>query len=67
MKRKRIVGKIVYHILVSIGAFIMVYPLLWMVMSSFKETNTIFTRQVSLFRRNLRWRIIETAGRGSEK
>ena len=43
MKRKRMVGKIVYHILVSIGAFIMVYPLLWMVMSSFKETNTIFT------------------------
>ena len=25
MKRKRMVGKIVYHILVSIGAFIMVY------------------------------------------
>ena len=43
MKRKRMAGKIVYHILVSIGAFIMVYPLLWMVMSSFKETNTIFT------------------------
>ena len=43
MKSKKIAGKIVYHLLVGIGAFIMVYPLLWMVMSSFKETNTIFT------------------------
>ncbi|WP_373266409.1 carbohydrate ABC transporter permease [Hungatella hathewayi] len=43
MKNKKIAGKIVYHLLVGIGAFIMVYPLLWMVMSSFKETNTIFT------------------------
>ena len=52
MKRKRMVGKIVYHILVSIGAFIMVYPLLWMVMSSFKETNTIFTTAGSLIPQN---------------
>lgn len=43
MKSKKIAGKVVYHLLVGIGAFIMVYPLLWMVMSSFKETNTIFT------------------------
>lgn len=43
MKSKKIAGKLVYHLLVGIGAFIMVYPLLWMVMSSFKETNTIFT------------------------
>ncbi len=48
MKRKRMAGKIVYHILVSIGAFIMVYPLLWMVMSSFKETKTIFQTAGSL-------------------
>ncbi len=31
----------VYHILVTCGAFIMVYPLLWMILSSFKPTNTI--------------------------
>ena len=42
MKRKRIIGNVVYHILVTIGAFIMIYPLLWMVFSSFKPTSTIF-------------------------
>ena len=42
MRRKRIIGTIIYHILVAIGAFIMIYPLLWMVFSSFKPTQTIF-------------------------
>ncbi|NLM13353.1 MAG: carbohydrate ABC transporter permease [Epulopiscium sp.] len=36
-------SRIIYHILVCGFGFVMVYPLLWMVMSSFKETNTIFT------------------------
>ncbi|WP_210122276.1 carbohydrate ABC transporter permease [Treponema parvum] len=35
--------KIIYHILVCIIGFSMIYPLLWMIMSSFKPTNTIFT------------------------
>ena len=42
MRRKRIIGTIIYHILVAIGAFIMIYPLLWKVFSSFKPTQTIF-------------------------
>ena len=33
--------EIVYHVLVSIGALIMVYPLLWMVLSSFKPTDMV--------------------------
>ena len=38
--RKR--GKeIVYHILVAFGALVMVYPLLWMVLSSFKPTDMV--------------------------
>jgi len=38
--RKR--GKeIVYHILVTFGALVMVYPLLWMVLSSFKPTDMV--------------------------
>ncbi len=40
--RKRI-QRILYHILVCGFGLIMIYPLVWMVMSSFKPTNTIFT------------------------
>ena len=38
----------VYHVLVMFLGFIMVYPLLWMIMSSFKPTNTVFTTAGSL-------------------
>lgn len=41
MAKKRTIGAIVYHVLVMIGAFIMIYPLLWMIFSSFKPTNYI--------------------------
>lgn len=41
MTRKRTIGAIVYHVLVMFGAFIMIYPLLWMIFSSFKPTNSI--------------------------
>ncbi len=41
MNKKRVAGAVIYHILVALGAFIMVYPLLWMILSSFKPTNTI--------------------------
>lgn len=40
--RKRI-GEIFYHIIVCGLGLVMIYPLVWMVMSSLKETNTIFT------------------------
>lgn len=42
MITKRKVNKIIYHIVICGFAIIMVYPLLWMIMSSFKESNTIF-------------------------
>ena len=42
MKRKKLVWKIVYHILVTAFGLVMIYPLVWMIMSSFKETSTIF-------------------------
>lgn len=48
MKAKNRIGNIIYHILVCGFGFIMIYPLLWMVMSSFKETSTIFTTVGSL-------------------
>ena len=43
MKKQRAIFNIIHHILILIVGFIMVYPLIWMVMSSFKETGTIFT------------------------
>jgi multiple sugar transport system permease protein len=42
MKAKKIINNISFHILVCGVGIIMLYPILWMVMSSFKETNTIF-------------------------
>lgn len=42
MKKTRMIKNIIYHILVLAVAFIMLYPLLWMVCSSLKDTNTIF-------------------------
>lgn len=42
MKTKQTIGSVVYHVLVCGLGLIMVYPLVWMIMSSFKESNTIF-------------------------
>ena len=52
MRTRKIIGRSVYHILVCGFAFVMVYPLLWMVFSSFKPTNTIFTTAQELFPRS---------------
>lgn len=43
MKKKKTVNTIIYHVLVCGFGLLMLYPLFWMFMSSFKETNTIFT------------------------
>lgn len=48
MKKKKTIANLIYHILVCSFGIIMVYPLVWMIMSSFKETNTIFTTATSL-------------------
>lgn len=36
-------GRVVYHVLVMAGALIMIYPIVWMLFSSFKPTETVFT------------------------
>ena len=36
-------GRVVYHVLVMLGALLMIYPIIWMVFSSFKPTETVFT------------------------
>ncbi|MCD7957477.1 MAG: carbohydrate ABC transporter permease [Lachnospiraceae bacterium] len=48
MKAKRKIGTVIYHILVCGLGLVMIYPLVWMIMSSFKETNTIFSTASSL-------------------
>lgn len=48
MKEKRAVKAVIYHILVFAVGLVMIYPLIWMVMSSFKPTNTIFQTAESL-------------------
>ncbi|MCR5716520.1 MAG: carbohydrate ABC transporter permease [Lachnospiraceae bacterium] len=48
MKKKKIVGTTIYHVLVLLGAFIMVYPLLWMIFSSFKPSATILPTATQL-------------------
>lgn len=53
MKNKRRVSTVIYHILVCLGGFIMIYPLLWMVMSSLKESNTIFSTARELLPRKV--------------
>ena len=42
MKTRKRMGGIVYHVIVCGLGLIMIYPLVWMIMSSFKESNTIF-------------------------
>ncbi|MDO5423215.1 MAG: carbohydrate ABC transporter permease [Eubacteriales bacterium] len=41
MKKRR--KRIAYHVLTLLGGILMIYPLLWMVFSSLKDTTTIFT------------------------
>ena len=48
MKAKRIINKTIYHVLVFGFGLLMLYPLIWMFMSSFKDTNTIFTTATQL-------------------
>ena len=48
MKTTRKISTVIYHVLVLGFGLMMIYPLIWMVMSSFKETNTIFITAWSL-------------------
>lgn len=52
MQINKKVKRAIYHICVFGLGIIMVYPLLWMIMSSFKETNTIFTTAGTLIPEN---------------
>ena len=51
VKKKRFLLKCVYHVVVAFLAFVMCYPLIWMLFSSFKETKTIFVTATELLPR----------------
>ena len=48
MVGKRTYKEVIYHVLVAFGALVMVYPLLWMVLSSFKPTDMILPTAANL-------------------
>lgn len=52
MRRKKRISNIIYHVLVMGFGLVMIYPLIWMFASSFKETDTIFTTAQSLISKN---------------
>ena len=47
-KEKRTFITVVYHLFTFCFACIMIYPLVWMIMSSFKDTNEIFRSAAKL-------------------
>ncbi|MGE4585431.1 MAG: carbohydrate ABC transporter permease [Sphaerochaeta sp.] len=49
MIKKRTINNIIYYTVISLIGIVMIYPLLWMIFSSFKENAEIFKRAGSLF------------------
>ena len=47
-KEKRTAITVIYHVFTFCFACVMIYPLVWMVMSSFKNTNEIFRTAANL-------------------
>ncbi len=67
MEQKSRLNRILYHILVFGFGIIMVYPLIWMIMSSFKETSTIFTTAGELLPREFTLENYATGWKGFAK
>lgn len=66
-RQKKKLGTIVYHILVAAFGIVMIYPLLWMIMSSFKPTNTIFVTAGQLIPETFTFDNYATGWRGFAK
>ncbi len=49
MRRKKAVSTVVFHLFVGGLGFIMIYPLIWMVFSSFKESSLVLSTVGQLF------------------
>lgn len=62
---KKQIQKVIYHIFVCGIGLVMIYPLIWMVCSSFKPTSTIFQTAGSLIPETFTLETMRTAGRAS--
>lgn len=62
MKANRTIHSVLFHILAVVLGFIMIYPLLWLISSSFKSNETIFTDSYSLIPKG--WDIIKNYSSG---
>lgn len=49
---QRKVSTVVYHVLMVLASFVMLYPVLWLIASSFKPNGDIFSTATSLFPKN---------------
>ena len=67
MKTRKRIGGIVYHVIVCGLGLIMIYPLIWMIMSSFKESNTIFNTAGQLIPKKLVFANYATGWKGFAK
>ena len=63
MKGKKAAKSIIYNAIILAIGLIMIYPLVWMIMSSFKETNIIFKTAGQLIPKNGYWIITLMAGK----
>ena len=48
MKKKRQVDAVIFHLCACVIGFLMIYPMLWLLASSFKSNETMFTNTYSL-------------------
>ena len=55
LKTRKKLASIIYHILVVIGGFIMIYPVLWMITGSLKNNTELLNGSLSLIPPNWRW------------
>ena len=64
MKAKKAYKKVLYHVLVLVLGFFMIYPVLWMISGSFKENAEILRGTLSLIPQNLKASNYGTGWRG---
>lgn len=55
MKKKRRLVNIIYHAGMTLGSFIMVYPLVWLIVSSLKTNAEYYARPYSLIPLSMAW------------
>ena len=64
MKRQKTISTIIYHVVMIAASAGMLYPLLWMLGSSFKPNNEIFTTVERLIPKTFTWQNYSNGWRG---